>query len=256
MSRTLKFRLPILGADLESELPVPGGSASLGGVMAPARRLSSLAMGHAESVLAGRGQKVSCKPGCDACCYQLIPVSVPEMIALEAAIAKLPGPRQAAIKKRFAAALARLEAAGLILPKGDQARTGLVSTASSDATSQWNEVSEAYFNLDLACPLLENGRCSVYDDRPFVCREFMVVSAPEHCEKLDASVKPVPRPVYMTRALADVAGELEGHSLVTLPLPLMLEWLAAHKDELESGHPGELLLETLLDVIEWNVEMV
>lgn len=36
-------------------------------------------------------------------------------------------------------------------------------------------------NLVSLCPLLENGRCSVYQDRPLVCRAFHSESAPADC---------------------------------------------------------------------------
>lgn len=39
----------------------------------------------------------------------------------------------------------------------------------------------AYFGLDLPCPLLADGVCSIRDDRPLACREYLVTSDPAHC---------------------------------------------------------------------------
>lgn len=254
MAKELRFRLPIIGAELEVDLPIAGGKGSLAGLMPPAKRLSAAAMGHSEQLWRARGRKVTCKPGCSACCYQLIPVSIPEIVALASALSKLPPAKQTTIKKRFASTLARLEAAGLIQEKGEGARTAMFSREGGDASAKWEDVNKAYYKLDLACPFLENDRCAVYDDRPFVCREYMVVSDPALCEELEPSVVPLPRPTYMTRALADAAEQLEGHHPPVIPLPLMLEWLEVHKAELSSDHPSEEALELFLSSIEWNVE--
>ena len=41
--------------------------------------------------------------------------------------------------------------------------------------------SRAYYAMQEPCPLLVDGRCSVRNIRPLVCREYLMSSAPQNC---------------------------------------------------------------------------
>ncbi len=250
----VRVHLPIVGASAEVVLPVPGGKGNMTVVLPAARKLSQTMMATAVKAGEKAGRKVSCKAGCTACCYQLIPVSLAEAKSIVTALGKLPAAKQKAIKKRFEQLLARLEQEGMVSPKGDEPRVALVSKHGSDASERWSDVNGRYFELDLACPFLENDRCSIYDERPFVCREYLVTSDPKHCDELDARVVPVPRAAYLTYAVAAMIETLDGIRPAAIPLPLALEWMAARGDELLTQHDGKELLETFLREIEWNEE--
>ena len=45
---------------------------------------------------------------------------------------------------------------------------------------------------DRSCVFLDDkGSCTIYEDRPLVCRTNMVVSDPENCDSTDGETKPV-----------------------------------------------------------------
>ncbi len=249
-----RVRLPIFGAETTIDVPVPGGSASLVALLPPLRRVSSTMMEVSAAVRKKRGETVSCRAGCDACCRHLVPVSVVEAKALAAAVERMPAAKKRATLQRFEAAIERLEAEGMIGPKGAEPRTALL--AQDPEAASYAAISSRYFEARIDCPFLESSRCTIYDERPFVCREYQVTSEPRLCSTLDAGVRPLPRPAYITPALSAAATELDGIEPATVPLPLALEWVEARGDDLSSEHDAAAALDVALEGIEWNVERV
>lgn len=103
----------------------------------------------AGSTFAGLAEKdppqrtIACKEGCAYCCHLYVQVTPLEAIRIARVLqASLDAPALAAMKETIAAAHARAQ--------GKDAADRMV--------------------LALPCPLLQDGRCSVYEDRPFVCR--------------------------------------------------------------------------------------
>lgn len=103
--------------------------------------LKMLVIPRTEELLASepmRELKTECGPGCNACCYQNVEVSIPEAILVSLQVADPADPRRATI----------LAAADAVAGLGndDRIRDGR------------------------PCPLLVDGKCSVYDNRPLLCR--------------------------------------------------------------------------------------
>src|ERR1044072_10056443 len=68
-----------------------------------------------------------------------------------------------------------------------------------------------YATLSLACPFLLDDACSIYAERPFVCRQYLVTSAPELCKApLDNPVRPIKAPATFATAMYNVAEQLLG----------------------------------------------
>jgi hypothetical protein len=51
-------------------------------------------------------------------------------------------------------------------------------------TEAFRFYSLAYFRTGVPCPFLEDESCSIYPDRPLVCREYVVTSPPALCATL------------------------------------------------------------------------
>jgi uncharacterized protein len=89
------------------------------------------------AVEARRAADFACSPGCAACCESWLTVSAVEAAEVRDALARLPAEQRSAVRERGVRELAR-EA------QGEQAQR---------------------------CAMLEeDGRCSVYDSRPLICR--------------------------------------------------------------------------------------
>jgi Fe-S-cluster containining protein len=163
------------------------------------------------------GHTVSCRKGCGACCRQLVPLSRTEGERLLQLVEAMPAERRAALAKRFAAAEAAIEDAGL-KERGER----------SD-----RELSAAYFALRVACPFLEDESCSIHPERPLVCREYLVTSPAALCAgPAQEGVTPVavPKVSMAARGLQDENDDW-------FPLALLMNWSRGRRRKAER-RPG------------------
>jgi Fe-S-cluster containining protein len=172
----------------------------------PAAEIVPALQGLVNAVVAAaeKGQAISCRKGCGACCRQLVPVSRTEGERLLQVVDALPLDRREALLARFVAAEAAIEAAGLTDRSGRSDR----------------ELSTAYFALRLPCPFLEDESCSIHPERPLVCREYLVTSPAALCAGPDQKgVTPVavPKVSLAARGLQDETDDW-------FPLALLMAW--------------------------------
>lgn len=183
----------------------------------------------------------TCAKGCSACCrIQPVPVTPAEAYDLALLVAELPEPRRRRVLSRFGEYAARLEAAGL-------ARVYLDGRpAASAAEAQAN--ARKYLDLALVCPFLEDDSCSIYDRRPFTCREYFVTSPKELCvDPLANPVQPVPMVLSAVRAVLVASAALAGTAGFVLPLVLALLYVNEHSEKLRQVYPGT-------DVLAWALK--
>ena len=246
---TATIHLQVLGQERELRFEVGTGPRPVTDLLGPARelgqRISQIAVEQVES----EGSRVSCKLGCAACCRQLVPVSAVEAVSLAAVVAAMPKERRDEVRRRFAAAVLRLEAAGLLETRARKGREALVSNA-APGESPWENVSQRYFDLQLACPFLVDEACGIYEERPLVCREYLVTTPAEWCDELSSRAVAVPRPARMGEVLTDPANALLGTKSPMIPLPLALEWASARGARLHRIKDGEAMFWALLEQME------
>lgn len=113
--------------------------------------LKLLVFGRAQQTIdevTANAPKLGCKDGCAYCCYQSVEVTIPEAILVAAHLGDPADPRRTTV----------LETARALkgLSEAERRRTGR------------------------PCPLLADGKCSVYDDRPLMCRGLFVAES-THC---------------------------------------------------------------------------
>jgi Fe-S-cluster containining protein len=244
-----KIHLHVLGHDRELDLRVRVGPSSLRDLLPTAREISERVAAIAVEHAIAEGKSISCKAGCGACCRQLVPISVVEARSLAELVASMPPKRRAELRRRFQEAVRRLEKAGLLDARAKKGRLALLSTA-APGESGFENVSKRYFAEQIACPFLEDESCSIYADRPLVCREYNATTPAEWCRELSARVETAPRPARMSEVLAETASALTGHDFPCIPLTLSLEWSEAHGKSLAGTHDGEAMFWALLDHME------
>jgi Fe-S-cluster containining protein len=167
------------------------------------------------------GRQATCAVGCAACCRQLVPVSAIEAYHLRDLVAAMPEPRRATLRRRFADVSQRLSQAGLY--------AALMSPAALSA-EQRQDLAMAYFALRIDCPFLEDERCSIYDDRPAICREYLVTSPPARCARpADGGIEALAVP-RLSRHVFGI-GMADDRPASWPPLALALDWVAAHPEE-------------------------
>lgn len=243
-----KLHLELLGAQREIAFPYALGEATALDIIPTARALSEgITAVSVEHTLA-EGFSITCGPGCGACCRQLVPIAPLEASALSALVAALPEPRQSELRARFALAVERLEQVGLLDVASARGRGALLREAESDE-GDWQNVSRRYYALGIACPFLEHESCSIYAQRPLICREYQVVTPASYCQTLDARTQAIPWYVRMSEVLADLGGTLTQASSASIPFVLALEFAEVHGAAFLASVDGETLAQCLLDKI-------
>lgn len=209
-SYTLNTKLRVGKHELALNIEVadaPGDSREL---IPIARKLAELSqdLGIKDAEQAGR--QVSCRAGCGACCRQLVAISLAEARHLLQYITTLPEARQTAIAARFSAIRAGTDAAGM---------THEIINPNLTSMAQVNALGLRYFALGMPCPFLEDESCSIYEERPLICREFLVSSDPQHCNAPGPeTIVRIGVPLRTARALSQVDTKPNQSPLVALSL--------------------------------------
>ena len=219
----------------------------------PARDIAEALTAASLAEVGKAGKSISCAAGCGACCRQLVPISALEATALLAVVERMPEERRDRIRARFADAVQQMERAGLLDPRAPPGRSALISTQ-TEPKAQWRDVSQRYWALQLACPLLEDESCGIYAERPMICREYHVTTPKEHCATLDPRTEAAPWPLRMSEVLAKVGGEIAGAHEGSLPFALALEWAQAHGAAFAASRDGAQMFHTMVRVIEESWE--
>lgn len=227
MSVQLQFgESPIL-----CEATVPLEPVELSEVLPAFRLIADQLIDAAIDKAASENKAVSCKKGCGACCRMAVPVSEPEAYRLRSVVDAMPEPQKSRVQERFALGM---EVFG---------RTGLLTNMFQRVSGEEEEQSamaklDAYYATGVACPFLEDESCSIYDERPLICREFLVTSPAENCANIDgAGVERLPTLARPGDALILIASNPNEKRIASMPMIQILEWTNEHPNQPEAN-PG------------------
>jgi Fe-S-cluster containining protein len=158
---------------------LPRGEVPLAALIPFTQRLSGTLTEWAEQDVAAKRQAISCRPGCAACCRLSVTVSAAEARRLAALVDSLAEPRRSEVRRRFAEGLRKLGGTDLL------ARWTALSALERDdpvrAAAGFDEWALAYFRLAIPRPFLAAEACSIYADRPLICREYLVTTPAARC---------------------------------------------------------------------------
>ena len=239
------LELMIAGRKLAVRLPVPVGPTDLRGLLPALRALMAGLSGVAVEIASSEGRHVSCRAGCGACCRQLVPLAGAEAHELAALVELLPAERRKAVLARFAAARARLEAAGLWPAVVDMAAITDPKAAAA--------LGLGYFAQRIPCPFLEDESCSIHPHRPLVCREYLVSSDPAHCA--DPGGEHV-MPIKLDRRLAVAVARtgMEDGRPHYVAMTALFEFVATHPEAPPAQDAAAILGEVLSHLTGSTVE--
>lgn len=247
-TETANIHLQVLGEQHVFPVEFPLGPQPVGALLPAARKLSYELTTIALKSACQDGRSVSCKAGCGACCRQLVAISLAEAQSLADVVAAMPAERQAVVRNRFAAAIQRLEEAGLLDPAEPKGNRMLEATRDAPTVPA---VARRYFRLQIACPFLDDESCSIHPDRPLVCREHHVTSPAADCARLyQIPIDAVESPIRMGDVITRVTHLVSGAPLGAVPLVLALEWAEAHPEISRQKIDGLELLKTMMGEID------
>ena len=219
--REFQVTLGLSGHTGNVTVGVPDRSMSMLELLPVLQEFTGTVVQMAEQVAEREGKTISCCAGCDACCSQLVPISPVEARHLEQTVAAMPEPKQSAIRKRFTEAIARLQEEGML------EQLEAVMDADNVEATERQRIGDDYFRVGLPCPFLEEGSCSIYADRPLLCRAYMVTSPAVHCQSpTPETIDMLPLAAKSARALIAMGAERSSNSSQRrwLPLPLALRF--------------------------------
>jgi Fe-S-cluster containining protein len=138
------------------------------------------------------GANISCKAGCGACCRQPVPISEMEVYQIAELVESMPEPRRSVIKQRFADGAAHFHKIGWFDRINFKYDSGRPKGSIAEVRDAQNVVMD-YFHEGIPCPFLEDESCSIHQDRPLACREYLVTSPAENCKSPSAeTIRMVP----------------------------------------------------------------
>ena len=171
--------------------------------VANAHEMTDAFMARAISLSAEQGRAVRCAMGCFHCCRE--PVYV-EKSEVQHIIDALSPEQLEALKERTRAWLEKFRSSGLHKTRKERVRSG-----STDSTQDYSRLLR-YRAQNLWCPLLKDGLCSTYANRPLGCRTHAAIGHPAKCEQDDKRPKQVflVTPSWPAEILGALSGDAPG----------------------------------------------
>ena len=243
----IRGTLYVFGDPLRVSLPVRDGPGRLADLVPIARRLSDALAERCIAHARRRGTPVPCKKGCCACCRYLVPLSAPEAFRLWDEIQLLPTSRREDVLRSFASSAERIR----------QRPPPIASAAAAHADGEGlgNSIGQWYAQLGLDCPLLADRICRFYPRRPLACRNYFVVSAPEHCRGAASALREhLQTPFSLVQALCRLTAEIEHTGPQAVLLPLVPAWVMTHLPRARRTWPMPELTERLLGIVQEMAE--
>lgn len=133
------------------------------------------------------GKHISCSKSCWFCCSQYVGASLQECDAIVYWLSQRDNVRNAFLTQypSWRKSIRNHEDVfGQVNQAGSDSMSRLYDARASGVFMQ---KAEAYFQLNILCPFLYNGACSIYPVRPFVCASLVAISPPEYCKSSSAS---------------------------------------------------------------------
>ena len=225
---TADVTLAIAGTPIDIKISVPNKKTKSDVLLPFLRNLTQKAEDLAVAQVVAKGEKVSCKKGCGACCNQLVPITQLEARYLVALVERMPKARQQKYKAQFLETYQRLEQAGI----SEQ----LMAHDSIDNI----EFGLKYFHLGIPCPFLEGGSCSIHPERPLRCREYLVTSPASNCSNpTEGNIRRVDYRISMSRFLAAIIQPWTKYPHKWVPLSLIFSWVERHPEVPTIRHSKE-----------------
>jgi Fe-S-cluster containining protein len=248
-SHSINFELDIFDTPVQLAISFTPGPAKLADLVPPARLLCDELAGAFARNVQTHGQTITCHKGCAHCCRYLVPVSAAEAFRMKDEILAIPTAR------RTAAVNSSLLAAGRILNSKIPNLTAGQNAGPQTSNSHLHNISDWYRGLKLTCPFLANEACTIYQQRPLVCREYMVTSPATMCEgDSHANARVVRLGVSVAEALSQVSKGLLGRDSEAIILPLALLWCSDNEGAARRTWPAEVLIENFIQALLQNAE--
>jgi len=191
----------------------------------------------------GRGFTIPCRRGCTACCHLLIILSAPEAIHLvEEVVAKMTAERRESILQ-FCSELGK--------QMREQLPKDLVANNTDNVSvSEIRDISDWYTRWQQPCAFLQDKACTVYKQRPIVCRDWLVLGSASQCQLGSTNKKMMAQaPVQLGNVLRQMASKLECTKPRGVFLHDIFTWYQANRELCQHTWPAKVLVEHFAEAV-------
>lgn len=235
---TGKINLKIAGRSLEMEMTVPTKPVKPQRMLPVFQQMTNsfVEMSVRETEAAGR--KISCKAGCGACCRQGVPLAEVEAYQIAELVESMEEPRRTRIKKRFADACEHFRQINWF-ERMENCEELKKTEEKEFVMKELESAVLEYFYQGIPCPFLENESCSIHENRPLSCREFLVTSPAENCDHPTAeTIKKVKLLTKLSQYLLSISSSENSMKMGFVPLISALEFAAEFPENFPE-RPGQ-----------------
>jgi Fe-S-cluster containining protein len=189
-----------------------------------------------------KNENVPCRKGCSACCDYFVPLSPPEALYFRQEIFNKPLFQHNLVMRKY------LHAANWLIKHSPPKQVLDSFSKISAGSPEMKALADWYAGLKITCPFLRDGLCTIYKQRPFVCREHFVSGPAGGCHGKSRKMQIIDMPVQMGNLLCRLSRELCGVNEAVI-LPFALAWCDINNRLCERTWPAEAMVKLLVKII-------
>lgn len=241
----IRTDIPISDDSVHLCITVEDRMATLADIVPLARAICDRLLSAFSEMLDERGQTISCRNECDACCSYLVPLSFSEVSHLRQELLFMPADSYDSILQGCVASAKRIFEAGI----ENLDCSDVNSQNDTDRLNKW------YAELEMSCPFLSKGSCSIYEQRPLACREHMVTGCSAACRSLaDNGPEVVQMPFSVLEALGRLEAELGHGDIEAVILPLGMILPDEQLRHIENKWSAPIMVRHFIDILKMMAE--
>lgn len=249
--KIINFDFEIFDQELHLSVGIVNKDARLADIVPLGRVISSKIVDVIVKKVRSNGEFIPCRQGCSACCYYLVPLSIPEAFKLrEEILTKTMDPSKRLFESCLSAARCILKHPP---PKPFVSVVNPLTETPLDPLNESGVITSWYRGLKLACPFLYENSCIIYDKRPLACREYFVKDSARACKRQRSNSKEVNIPIEMMVILGRLASELEGTTKEAIIMPLISVWHDENKERDVRTWPTSMMVKRCFDIIKEQI---
>ncbi|MGD9562204.1 MAG: YkgJ family cysteine cluster protein [Pyrinomonadaceae bacterium] len=227
------LKLNVGGENFELNLTIPAAPVKPQRMLPVFQKLTNNIVARGIERATEDGKAISCKAGCGACCRQPLLISEAEAFNLADLVETMPAERRLRIKQRFREGRERFEELDWF-NRFDSISERARSARSDELGREFVALLTEYIEQRVPCPFLEAESCSIYEDRPLICREYLVTSPAENCrDPRPDNTEKLPISGRASTAFASLTKTENSGSPSSLLLIRLLEFAETHTDKFE-----------------------
>jgi len=242
---TGQIQLQVDGTVFEMQLTVQANPVKPQRMLPIFQQITNLYVEIGVAETKSEGKNISCKKGCGACCRHFVAVSEIEAYDIAELVERMPEPRRSEVKERFSKAAAHFAEIGWL-----ERFENCIEYEDGETL----QVLSDYFKEGVPCPFLVDESCSIHDERPLTCREYLVTSPAENCSNpTRQNIELVKLPVRPMGNILELGQEKPINGLNVVPLIMSLEWAATRPNDFPEKTGEEWMTEFLQSVTKGEI---